>query len=204
MSPALAWRQTVQSDIPQLYKLSEKIHPDLPESEQVFHNRLALFPRGCLTLTLTLTNLTTTDINNNNNKTPQEPQEQIKGYIISHPIPQNQPPPQLDTLLEANIINPPDADDMADTRRYHYYIHDIAISPDVRGKGLSREGIEMLLFGIVREKGYENTALVSVYGTASFWERFGFEVIVDDGENMMEKLALACYGEGAVFMVRKN
>jgi len=62
----------------------------------------------------------------------------------------------------------------------------------------------MLLFGIVREKGYENTALVSVYGTASFWERFGFEVIVDDGENMMEKLALACYGEGAVFMVRKN
>ena len=72
------------------------------------------------------------------------------------------------------------------------------------------EGIEILLFGIVREKGYENTALVSVYGTASFWERFGFEVVVDDDddddddESMMGKLALACYGEGAVFMVRKN
>jgi hypothetical protein len=164
MSPTLAWRPTVQSDIPELYQLSEQIHPDLPESEQVFHNRLAHFPRGCLTLTLTLTNVTTnptTDINNN--KTPQEPQEQIKGYILSHPIPQNQPPPQLDTLLETNI--PPDTD-----ASYHYYIHDIAITPDVRGKGLAREGIEMLLFGIVREKRYGNTALVSVYGTASFWE----------------------------------
>jgi len=193
MSPTLAWpwRQTVQSDIPQLFKLSEQIHPDLPESEQVFHNRLTLFPRGCLTLTLTLTNPTTTDINNNN--TNQESQEHIKGYIISHPIPKNQPPPQLDTLLETNI--PPDTD-----ASYHYYIHDIAISPDLRGKGLAREGIEMLLFGIVREKGYQKTALVSVYGTALFWEGFGFEVV--DDENITGKLA--CYGEGAVFIVREE
>jgi ribosomal protein S18 acetylase RimI-like enzyme len=108
----------------------------------------------------------------------------ITGYAISHPI-RRFAPPALDTLLGALAT---DADD--------YYIHDIAILPECRGGGHALTAINKLL-----EIGaqYETASLVSVYGTAPFWSRFGFCATTQD---MTEKLKP--YGTGAIYMLRDN
>lgn len=84
----------------------------------------------------------------------------------------------------------PDAD--------QYYIHDLAILPEVRGQGGANECMEKVLS--VAE-GFETICLVSVYGTASFWRRFGFvPVVVDEAL----KAKLRGYGDGARYLERKN
>ena len=108
--------------------------------------------------------------------------QEIAGYAISHPIaPAN--PPALNQKLGAL---PAKAQD--------YYIHDVALLPKLRGSGLARQGIEALLQHAQR---YSKVALISVYGTSPFWERFGFK---PSAEDMGKKLAP--YGEGAVYMAR--
>lgn len=64
-------------DIKGVLQVADEVHPDLPESEDVFVERLDLFPEGCLVL-----------VQN----------DQIGGYAISHPIRHCQPP-DLDSLL---------------------------------------------------------------------------------------------------------
>ncbi|MBB5214462.1 GNAT family N-acetyltransferase [Parapusillimonas granuli] len=106
----------------------------------------------------------------------------ILGYAVSHPIaPAN--PPRLDTLLGG----------LAQGER-HYYIHDFALSPVLRGSGLARAGVDKLL---AIAGGFPKTALISVYGTMRFWSRFGFQPSAQD---LAAKLA--AYGEGAVYMER--
>lgn len=109
----------------------------------------------------------------------------LVGYAVSHPS-KRHAPPALDVLLDAL---PSDADD--------YYIHDVALLPQTRGGGHARTGIERLLD---QAASFETASLVSVYGTAPFWSRFGFapEAQVD----MTAKLAP--YGEGAVYMLRPS
>jgi ribosomal protein S18 acetylase RimI-like enzyme len=112
--------------------------------------------------------------------------QELVGYAISHPILHHQPP-ALDTLL--GKIN-----DGAD----QYYIHDLAILREYEGRGYAREAMEMLRRVAKR---YESCCLVSVYGTASFWGRFGFvEVNMDDEI----KAKLVWYGEDAVLMERRS
>jgi len=111
----------------------------------------------------------------------------VHGYTISHPIRQGQPP-ELDSFL-GEI--PSDAD--------QYYIHDVAIMPELRGRGLAAEAIHRLI-GI--GKRFPTTCLVSVYGTAAFWSRFGFRVPAELDEKLQEKLR--GYGEDATYMVRHN
>lgn len=115
------------------------------------------------------------------------PDNQLCGYAISHPILSHKPP-ALDSLL--GEIGP-DAES--------YYIHDVAILPGQRGRGVAAEGIRRLIE--VGEERYATTCLVSVYGTSGFWARFGFEVETVDAA-MAEKLRE--YGEGATYMVRQN
>ncbi|KAL4815665.1 acyl-CoA N-acyltransferase [Aspergillus spinulosporus] len=112
---------------------------------------------------------------------------QLHGYAISHPIRHHQPP-ALDTLL-GEI--PADASE--------YYIHDVAVLPELRGQGLAAQGIARLL-EVAAAKGFSRTCLVSVYGTEAFWGRFGFRREVD-GEELKEKLR--GYGDGAVYLSRK-
>jgi N-acetylglutamate synthase-like GNAT family acetyltransferase len=95
----------------------------------------------------------------------------------------------LDSLLGSI---PEDAD--------QYYIHGVALLPECRGKGAAAEGIRKLL-GVAEGCGYETTCLVSVYGTAGFWSRFGFKV-VDVGEVVAEKLR--GYGNDATCVLRRN
>lgn len=111
---------------------------------------------------------------------------EVCGYAISHPIRHGQPP-ALDSLL-GEIA--PDAD--------QYYIHDLAISPRLRGQGLAAECIERLLTVARR---YPTTCLVSVYGTAAFWGRFGFAP-----ESVPAALSekLRGYGSDATYLVRRE
>lgn len=106
----------------------------------------------------------------------------VLGYAISHPIVPFEPP-ALDTLLGG----------ISQAAR-QYYIHDIALNPDLRGGGYARPVIEDLL-AVARS--FDSCALVSVYGTAAFWARFGF---AESRRDMAAKLAP--YGAGAVFMTR--
>ena len=112
--------------------------------------------------------------------------DKVCGYAISHPIRHGQPP-ALDTLL-GEI--PPDAD--------QYYIHDIAIMPELRKRGFAAECIRRLL--AVAER-YPTTCLVSVYGTAPFWARFGFASEPVDAV-LAEKLRN--YGDDATYLSRQN
>ncbi|KAK4107604.1 hypothetical protein N656DRAFT_785091 [Canariomyces notabilis] len=159
-------------DIPELLRIGDAVHPSLPDSDYVFTERIQLFPEGCLILS--------DRDNNNNNK--------IYGYAISHPIRHGQPP-ALDSLLHKI---PEDAD--------QYYIHDVAILPELRGRGHATGGIRMLLEEVASR--FPTTCLVSVYGTGPFWRRFGFEAVEAVDEALKEKLRN--YGGGAVYMSRKN
>jgi ribosomal protein S18 acetylase RimI-like enzyme len=152
-------------DIPQVAQVADQNHPDLPEGDVVFSERVRLFPEGCLILSQG---------------------SRVLGYAVSHPIRHAQPP-ALDSLL---------GEIPADTDQY--YIHDVAVLPEVRGQGHAEEGIRKLLDVGSR---FASTCLVSVYGTGSFWCRFGFrDGEVDDA--LKEKLRN--YGDGAVFMSRRN
>lgn len=112
--------------------------------------------------------------------------DEVIGYAISHPIREHQPP-ELDSVL-GEI--PADAN--------QYYIHDIAILPKFRGKGHAAECINKLL--VVANR-YPTSCLISVYGTAPFWARFGFKPEpVDD----ILKEKLKNYGDDATYLSRQN
>jgi GNAT superfamily N-acetyltransferase len=110
----------------------------------------------------------------------------VCGYAISHPIRDRQPP-ALDSLLGAIA---PDAN--------QYYIYDVAIMPRLRGRGLAAECIHRLLALANR---YPTTSLVSVYGTAPFWGRFGF---VPEPVDAVLAEKLRNYGDDATYLSRRN
>lgn len=111
-----------------------------------------------------------------------EQEGEILGYAVSHPVAPDSPP-KLDSFLG-----------QIPTGITDYYIHDVALSPKLRGSGLARAGIERLL---EQAKGHRQVVLISVYGTGSFWSRFGFQ---PTSANLGGKLA--AYGEDAIYMVR--
>jgi GNAT superfamily N-acetyltransferase len=55
-----------------------------------------------------------------------------------------------------------------------FYIHDVAVAARCRGRGLGRVLVTELLV-LARRRGFTRSELVSVQGSAPFWERFGFE-----------------------------
>jgi GNAT superfamily N-acetyltransferase len=90
-----------------------------------------------------------------------EGNEGALGYVLSHPW-TLAAPPALNTRLGAI----PEAADS-------FYIHDLALVPQARGIGASKQILEVLI-GIA--KPYPTMSLVAVNGSIPFWSRFGFEV----------------------------
>ena len=161
-----AWRSISINNIPRLVAVANKIHPDLPESDHVFAERVKLFPSGCLALM-------------------SGESDELYGYVISHPIRRRQPP-ALNSLL-GQIA--PDAN--------QYYIHDLVLLPEVRGRGFAQECISTL-FAVAERCGYATTCLVSVYGTAPFWGQFGFVEPEEMDEGLKKKVR--GYGDDATYL----
>ncbi|TGJ79845.1 hypothetical protein E0Z10_g8923 [Xylaria hypoxylon] len=113
-----------------------------------------------------------------------EEDSRVCGYVISHPIRYSQPP-ALDTLL-GELAS--DAD--------QFYIHDVCVLPDLRGCGYAVDVVKKLL--AIAER-YPTTCLVSVYGTAPFWVRFGFRPPDHAPSDTMRG-----YGDDAVYLERHN
>ena len=74
---SLRWRAMTPDDLSAAKALADVIHPDYPEDEAVFADRLALHPAGCFTLD--------TDAG-------------ALGYLLSHPWHDRQPP-KLNAIL---------------------------------------------------------------------------------------------------------
>jgi GNAT superfamily N-acetyltransferase len=161
------WIELSENRIESLIQVAEKVHPDLPESDEVFTERVKLFPEGCFALV-------------------QEETKELCGYVISHPIRYRQPP-ALNCLL-GEIA----------TDASQYYIHDLAILPKSRGSGLAQQCIEKI-FAAARR--FPTTSLVSVYGTAPFWGRYGF--VPAEIDDALKKKLLE-YGDDAIYLERKN
>lgn len=111
----------------------------------------------------------------------------VCGYAISRPIRYRQPP-ALDNLLSEIPLG-------AD----QFYIHDVCVLPDLRGRGYAREALNRLL--AVGER-YITTCLVSVYGTSPFWAQFGFNSPNDIDHSLSEKVR--GYGDDAMYLERHN
>jgi predicted N-acetyltransferase YhbS len=88
------------------------------------------------------------------------------GYGIAHPWALGAIPP-LDTSIAALPLAPT-----------CLYIHDVVVLPATRGQGAA--GVLMDLFeAVARRHELGSLALVSVYGTYVYWERFGFQATVE-------------------------
>jgi len=110
----------------------------------------------------------------------------VKGYLIAYPW-RRESAPALNTLIAAI---PDDADVL--------YLHDLAIGPEVQGRGLSRDIVERLARD-ARAAGWPEMALVAVNQAAPFWEGHGFTIM--DRPKMAE--TLAGYGPDARYMTRR-
>jgi ribosomal protein S18 acetylase RimI-like enzyme len=71
------WQPMTPQDLPAVSAIAGCVHPDYPENDAVFAERLRLYPEGCLALHDAAT---------------------IVGYVISHPWHDKQPP-ALNMLL---------------------------------------------------------------------------------------------------------
>jgi ribosomal protein S18 acetylase RimI-like enzyme len=75
-SPSPAWRPLAKDDLPALAEIAALVHPDFPEDDAIFAERLALAPGWCFALV---------------------EEKRLYGYVLSHPW--AGPPPKLNTLL---------------------------------------------------------------------------------------------------------
>jgi hypothetical protein len=110
---------------------------------------------------------------------------EIAAYVVSHPWLDRAPPP-LNTLLGELPARPTT-----------YYLHDLALMPEVRGSGASVQVVEALA-GQARNEDLPSLSLIAVNGSAGFWQRQGFAAVVDD--TLAEKLR--SYGDDAQFMMQ--
>lgn len=110
--------------------------------------------------------------------------DRLSAYILSHPWPAGSPPAIGETLTPG-----PPGD--------NWFIHDLAISPQVRSQGLGRELIARAARA-AQTLGLTRGDLIAVQGAASFWSRFGFT----SPEHLSPDLAakVAGYGDDARYM----
>lgn len=144
------WRSMEVADLAAVGRVAVHVHPDYPEDEAVFAERLSLCPEGCLVLARPLGG----------------PWDDPCGYVVAHPWRLGQPP-ALNSLLGAL---PAAADTL--------YIHDIALLPTCRGGGAAGRVLKWLE-ELARRRGLPSLSLVAVGGSPGFWLRQGFREWAD-------------------------
>ena len=117
--------------------------------------------------------------------------EGIAGYTVSHPWRAMDPP-----ALNSRLGELPDQPET-------YYIHDIALLPELHGTGAAALAVALLLARAGKEK-LATASLVAVNDSAGFWERHGFRKVTS-GKIIDATLVrkLRGYGGAATFMVRQ-
>ena len=134
------WQPMTLADIENVYMISQTTWTDYGETFAIYKNKFLTAPQGCYVYS----------VNNN-----------IKGYVISHPWNIFYPPPALNTPLSKIEEN-------------CWFIHDIVVLPEYRGTGVGDEIIRKIL--------HDNSivSLVAVNDEATktkdFWMRYGFKV----------------------------
>lgn len=107
-------------------------------------------------------------------------ENKILAYLLSHPWGSDSPP----KLNEEVPVN---------NETSNLYLHDLALSNEVRGRGIARVLVENLINN-AKTQGFTKILLVAVQGSSSFWAKYGFMDIVN---------AYICpsYGNAAKLMV---
>jgi GNAT superfamily N-acetyltransferase len=118
----------------------------------------------------------------------QDAQSRICGYCFSHPW-MHGPPPALDTFF-GRLPPAPTC----------YFIHDLALDPSLRGKGLAAALMPALVTA-ARNASLRHMMLVAVKGTQAFWARMGFRKMADA---TLQADTHEKYGGGAVAMERET
>ena len=80
------------------------------------------------------------------------------------------------------------------------YLHDMAVLPQLAGRGLARALLEPL-WRQAQARGLFQSALVSVQGSQGFWERHGYAA--QPLHDAAQRQRLAGYGADALYMVRR-
>jgi ribosomal protein S18 acetylase RimI-like enzyme len=104
----------------------------------------------------------------------------LAGYAVAHPWRQGSAP-----ALGERLGALPAAPDVL-------HLHDLALAPRARGRGLVPEAVARLV-ALARAEGLARLSLVAVHGTAPLWTRQGFRAV---------GAAAGGYGE-AVYMLRE-
>jgi len=103
----------------------------------------------------------------------------VLGYLLAHPWSGITPPKLFEPLPNIEQCD-------------YLYLHDMAVSPQSKGKGIGR-AIALKLFEVAQYKGIKSLSLVAVQGAQSFWSIIGFQEVT--GVNVCSS-----YGEKAVLM----
>jgi len=111
----------------------------------------------------------------------------VQGYLIAYPWPLRSIPP-LNSLLHQLPAE-------LDT----WYLHDLALHPEARGRGYSRPILDSLAASALR-RGVHAIALVSVNASLRFWKSMGFAEVRAEADLARK---LESYGEGSHYMIRK-
>lgn len=110
----------------------------------------------------------------------------LAGYLVAVPAEAGCPPP----LNGPSYSVPPTADAL--------YLHDLAVHPAARGAGVAVALIEAYFQAIEQLKA-QFACLTAVNDSTSFWERYGFRVVVPTGPAFGH---METYGEEARYMSR--
>ena len=73
-----------------------------------------------------------------------------------------------------------------------FYLHDLAVSRQARGKGIGQRLLATAL-AFATDEGFEHAGLVAVQDAPAFWRKQGFKPA-------STQKSLAEYGEGATYM----
>jgi GNAT superfamily N-acetyltransferase len=114
-----------------------------------------------------------------------EGNERLIGYALTHPWHFGLPPALNMVLREI----PHEATT--------FYVHDMALLPEARGKGYAAQAGEWLTRH-AQDAGFGNLSLVAVNNSQGFWQQLGFRPTIVPGL----EAKLLTYGPDAVLMVR--
>ena len=109
----------------------------------------------------------------------------LEGYLVAYPWAKDAAP-RLNTLIDAI---PADASVL--------YLHDLALTPAVRGQGWSNPAVAAVV-DLAKGGDWPTVALVAVNDAVDFWRGHGFDV--RQTSEMVAKLA--SYGSDARYMTR--